>query len=195
MASEKKSTDALWGLTLLRMVVGWHFLYEGLWKFAQSGWSAVEYLRLSRWIGAPVFQWIAEQPAVLKVCDQLTMWGLVLIGLGLLSGMFARVAAAFGVLMLAFFYIAQPPFLTVGGAHHFLFLDYNAIEAVALLAVVCSPGEGLWTVAKGVWAKIRKAPAAEDVQVAMPARREVLAGTLFGILVALVVCGVWDFWK
>ena len=176
MASEKKSTGALWGLTLLRMVVGWHFLYEGLWKFAQSGWSAVEYLRLSRWIGAPVFQWIAEQPAVLKVCDQLTMWGLVLIGLGLLFGLFARVAAAFGVLMLAFFYIAQPPFLTVGGAHHFLFLDYNAIEAVALLAVVCSPGEGLWTVAKGVWAKIRKAPAAEDVQVAMPARREVLAG-------------------
>ena len=26
-------------------------------------------------------------------------------------------------------------------------------------------------------------------------RREVLAGTIFGILVALVVCGVWDFWK
>ena len=26
-------------------------------------------------------------------------------------------------------------------------------------------------------------------------RREVLAGTIFGILVALAVCGVWDFWK
>ena len=26
-------------------------------------------------------------------------------------------------------------------------------------------------------------------------RREVLAGTLFGILVAFFVCGVWDFWK
>ena len=26
-------------------------------------------------------------------------------------------------------------------------------------------------------------------------RREVVAGVLFGILVALVVCGFWDFWK
>ena len=26
-------------------------------------------------------------------------------------------------------------------------------------------------------------------------RREVLAGTVFGILVAFVVCTVWDFWK
>lgn len=26
-------------------------------------------------------------------------------------------------------------------------------------------------------------------------RREVLAGVLFGIAVALVVCGFWDFWK
>jgi len=26
-------------------------------------------------------------------------------------------------------------------------------------------------------------------------RREVLAGTIFGILVAFVVCSVWDFWK
>jgi len=26
-------------------------------------------------------------------------------------------------------------------------------------------------------------------------RREVLVGTLFGILVAFVVCAVWDFWK
>ena len=26
-------------------------------------------------------------------------------------------------------------------------------------------------------------------------RREVLAGTIFGILVALAVCAVWDFWK
>jgi len=26
-------------------------------------------------------------------------------------------------------------------------------------------------------------------------RREVFAGTLFGILMAFVVCGIWDFWK
>ena len=202
MANERTSTAALWGMTLLRLVVGWHFLYEGLWKFAQSGWSAVEYLRLSRWIGAPLFQWIAENPSVLKACDRLTMWGLVLIGLGLMSGVLARIAAAAGILMLAFFYVAQPPFLTVGGAHHFLLLDYNVVEAVALVAVACCPGAGLWTVAKAAWARLAAAAAVfgphaglwtlvktawaqqraakasgnADVQVSMPERREVLAG-------------------
>ena len=128
METDKKtSTSVLWGMTMLRMAVGWHFLYEGLWKFTQASWSAVDYLRLSRWIGAPLFQWIAENPAVLKACDQLTMWGLVLIGLGLMSGVLARAAAVAGALMLAFFYVAQPPFLTVGGAHHFLLFDYNIL--------------------------------------------------------------------
>ena len=28
-------------MTLLRMLIGWHFLYEGLWKLMQpGGWSA-----------------------------------------------------------------------------------------------------------------------------------------------------------
>ncbi len=109
----EKRTVLLWGLTLLRIVIGWHFLYEGLWKLMQPNWSAVEYLRLSRWIGAPLFQWIVENPAVLKACDQMTMWGLVAIGLGLMTGVLARVAASAGVLLLLFFYIAHPPFLTV----------------------------------------------------------------------------------
>jgi len=26
-------------------------------------------------------------------------------------------------------------------------------------------------------------------------RREVIAGTIFGILIAFIICGVWDFWK
>ena len=195
---KKTSTSVLWGMTMLRMAVGWHFLYEGLWKFTQASLSAVDYLRLSRWIGAPLFQWIAENPAVLKACDQLTMWGLVLIGLGLMSGVLARAAAVAGALMLAFFYVAQPPFLTVGGAHHFLLFDYNILEMIALAAVVCFPGAGLWEVAKAAYAKARaakggKSPAAEgaaEPTVAMPERREVIAG-LGALPVAVTFAGAF----
>jgi len=176
MDTKKTAFGAQAGMALLRMVIGWHFLYEGLWKLAQSGWSAVDYLRLSRWIGAPLFQSIAENPTLLNVCNHATMWGLALIGLGLMTGVLARAAACFGVLMLAFFYVAQPPFLVVGGAHHFLLLDYNVIEAMALVAVVCCPGPGLWTVAKALLAKIRRAKAADPASVSMPERREVIAG-------------------
>jgi len=172
------------------MVLGWHFLYEGLWKLSQSGWSAVDYLRLSRWIGSPLFQAIAEDPTWLRLCNLLTMWGLALIGLGLLSGVLARAAAGFGMLMLAFFYVAQPPFLVTGGAHHFLFLDYNVIEAVALFAVACCPGPGLWTVVKALWAKMRRAKASAPETVEMPERREVLVG-LTALPVAAAFAGAY----
>ncbi len=171
-----KNTLQTWGATMLRMALGWHFLYEGLWKLAQPGWSSAEYLRMSRWIGAPLFKWIADSPALLGVCDHAMMWGLVLIGLGLVSGVLARAAAVAGISLLALFYVAQPPFLTSGGAHHFLLLDYNIVEAMALVAVAFCPGAGLWDVARAVFARIRKAKAESPAAVQEPERRDVIAG-------------------
>ena len=182
MTTQTCSKGALWGMTLLRIVIGWHFLYEGLWKLVQpNGWSAVEYLRLSRWVGSSFFQWIAESPKVLACCDFLVQWGLVLIGLGLVFGVLARTAAGAGVLLLAFFYVAQPPFLTVGGAHHFLLFDYNVIEIVALAAVIGQPGAGLCPVVgpflKRLWLRrVKKAPDEAVAEVSMPERREMMAG-------------------
>ena len=174
-----KQTLQTWGMTVLRMAIGWHFLYEGLWKFSQpGGWSSVEYLRMSRWIGAPLFHWIAGNPTVLSICDQATMWGLTLIGLGLITGVLARVAAPFGILLLAFFYVAQPPFLTSGGMHHFLLLDYNVVEAFALAAVMFSPGAGLWEVARAAWRWFarRRTGAAAEADVQESDRRNLIAG-------------------
>ena len=172
-----RQTLQAWGMAMLRMAIGWHFLYEGLWKLAQpGGWSSAEYLRMSRWIGAPLFHWIAGNQAVLNICDQATMWGLTLIGLGLITGVLARVAAPFGILLLAFFYVAQPPFLTSGGAHHFLLLDYNVVEAFALAAVMFNPGAGLWEIAKAVCARLRSRKADSEVSVREPDRRDLIAG-------------------
>lgn len=131
-------------VTVLRMLIGWHFLYEGLFKLAQpGGWSAAGYLRMSNWIGAPLFHHIAETPGLLRACDLLNMWGLTLIGLGLILGVLIRPAAVSGILLLAFYYVAQPPFLAGTGTGHYLWIDRNAIEAGALLVVVLLPSYGL----------------------------------------------------
>ena len=37
---EKLSRGALVAITVLRVFVGWHFLYEGLTKLNSAGWSA-----------------------------------------------------------------------------------------------------------------------------------------------------------
>jgi len=36
------------GITVLRVVVGWHFLYEGIAKLSSLSWSAAGYLKQPR---------------------------------------------------------------------------------------------------------------------------------------------------
>ncbi len=167
-----------WMLVLLRISLGWHFLYEGLWKLAQGGnWSCQSYLRMSRWIAAPLFNAMAENPTVVSVCDQLMMWGLVAIGLGLITGVLARWAAIAGAAMMAMFYIAMPPFTVSGGYHHYLYVDTMVIEALAFIVVAVFPGPGLWTVAKAIFKKKSATePAKDDAEVADQGRRDMIAG-------------------
>ena len=37
-------------LSLLRVLVGWHLLYEGMAKLANSNWTSAAYLLDSKWI-------------------------------------------------------------------------------------------------------------------------------------------------
>ncbi len=138
-------------VTVLRMLVGWHFLYEGLAKLVQpGGWSAAGYLRMSKWFAAPLFHHIAETPALLRACDLLNMWGLTMIGLALILGVLVRPAAICGILLLAFYYIAHPPFLAWAAEGHFLWIDRNVVEAAALAVVALLPSAdlGAWLAAR-----------------------------------------------
>jgi hypothetical protein len=44
------SKAPVWILSALRMLVGWHFLYEGIVKLASPSWSAGPYLLESTWV-------------------------------------------------------------------------------------------------------------------------------------------------
>ena len=73
-------------IVVLRVLIGWHFLYEGLSKLTTPGWSASGYLLQSRGPFASLFRWMAADPNVLSTVNQLNMWGLTAIGLGLVLG-------------------------------------------------------------------------------------------------------------
>ena len=53
------SNIQLWMLVILRVSIGWHFLYEGFSKIYTPGWTSAGYLEVSRWIFADFFKWIA----------------------------------------------------------------------------------------------------------------------------------------
>lgn len=123
-------------LIALRLAIGWHFLYEGLVKLLSASWTSSGYLMDSKGFMAPVFQSMASTPEVLKVVDFLNEWGLVLIGLGLILGMFTRVAAVAGMVLLAFYYLSHPPFIGYSYAlpseGSYFIVDKILIELIAL---------------------------------------------------------------
>jgi uncharacterized membrane protein YphA (DoxX/SURF4 family) len=135
-------------LTGVRILIGWHFLYEGVAKLMTPQWSSAGFLKQSQWLLSDTFQWIASDPAALQVVDLLNVWGLIFIGLGLFVGLFTRIAATAGIVLLSLYYIASPPFIgspgeTAGGAH-FLFVNMNLIEAMTLALLVLTPKQLLY---------------------------------------------------
>ena len=130
-------------LLLLRVGIGWHFLYEGLAKLLSPHWSAVSFLLDSTGPFAPVFRALAAYPAILQMVDQLNIWGLLLIGAGLMFGLLTRASALCGVVLLALYYLASPPWFQSPGMTfpegHSLLINRNLVELFALLLVAVLP--------------------------------------------------------
>lgn len=97
-------------ITILRMAIGWHFLYEGITKLMMEGWTAAPYLNGSMGIFSGFYHWLGSSTALLKIVDLLNIYGLILIGLCLAFGFGTRIAALLGGLLLTLYYFAYPPF-------------------------------------------------------------------------------------
>jgi uncharacterized membrane protein YphA (DoxX/SURF4 family) len=130
-------------LALLRIVVGWHFLYEGLTKLLNPGWTSAGYLKSSTGLFAGFFQWLASQEELIGLVDILNVWGLLAIGLALMLGVFVRPAAAGGMVLLASYYLAYPPLFSPGAGGvaegNYLIVNKNLVELCALCVVAAFP--------------------------------------------------------
>ncbi len=134
------SRVSIWLLTIIRIAIGWHFLYEGIVKAPCRHLELGPYLAGSRWIFAPLFQWMADSSGIIAVVDFLNIWGMILIGLGLMLGLFTRWASAGGALMLIFYFLAYPPIpgymIGVPIEGSYLWVNRTLIELLVLLAFI-----------------------------------------------------------
>jgi uncharacterized membrane protein YphA (DoxX/SURF4 family) len=152
-------TAALVGIAFLRVAIGWHFLYEGLAKLLDPGWTAAGYLRSSEWLLADLFHWMAETPNVLPVVDLLNVWGLILIGAALMLGVFTRLASLAGIFLLALYYAAHPPlpgFEQTTAEGSYLIVNKNVVEMVALLVLAIAPASGFAGLGRYLAAALRR---------------------------------------
>lgn len=142
MEGAKLSRGPMIAITVLRVVVGWHFLYEGLAKLTSPSWSSAGYLRQARGPFADQFRWLASQPDMLANADLITMWGLTLIGLLLMLGLFTRLASLAGIGFILLFYLATPPFVgyfyAIPTEGSYLVVNKNVVELCALVVVLVS---------------------------------------------------------
>ncbi len=136
-------------LTGLRMLVGWHFLYEGIAKLMTHGWSAKAYLTGTRWIFSDLFHQMAASDGVMRVVDFLNIWGLILIGLSLMLGLFVRWSSIAGAVLLLFYFVAYPPIpgYTMGTVTEgsYLWVNKTLIELVILLVFTAIPVDFFWS--------------------------------------------------
>jgi uncharacterized membrane protein YphA (DoxX/SURF4 family) len=129
-------------LAMLRIVIGWHFLYEGLSKVLDPTWSSKLFLEGSRWIFGDLFRWMVSGDTGLWLVDHANAWGLTLIGVFLILGLATRIASWLGVTMLLMYYLAYPPFggLSYGALAegNYLIVNKNLVELFALMLLAFS---------------------------------------------------------
>lgn len=139
----KYSDWQLVALIALRVLIGWHFLYEGITKLMNPQWSAASFLLESKWIFAGIYKAIAGNPSVLSVVNALNTWGLILIGLGLISGCLTRTATVAGMVLILLYYFCNPPFIglyyAIPSEGNYLIVNKNLIEMAALFVLLIFP--------------------------------------------------------
>ncbi|MBI1764597.1 MAG: DoxX family membrane protein [Acidobacteria bacterium] len=130
-------------LIALRTLIGWHFLYEGYYKFRLPGWSA-DGTRLSAWTSAGYLKAATGPLAALFQrmldagwagwLDRTVKISLVLIGLSLMLGLFTRIGCWGALLLLSLFYLLMVPLAGTqqpGSEGAYLLVNKTLIEAAA----------------------------------------------------------------
>jgi uncharacterized membrane protein YphA (DoxX/SURF4 family) len=140
---EKLSQLPIIALVILRLAIGWHFLYEGAVKLFDPNWTSAAFLAESQWLFSGVFHAIVQNETLLNIVDFMNVWGLILIGLALFFGCLSRTASVFGVLLLALYYIASPALISsgtgIGTEGNYLLINKNIVELIALVVLALVP--------------------------------------------------------
>ena len=174
--TNKYSKFQLIFLVVLRIAIGWHFLYEGIVKLFMVNWSAASYLENSRWIFSGFFKWIAANPTVLNLVDFLMVCGLILIGLGLMLGALTRIATWSGIFILTLFYVAYPPFIGldygVPSEGMYLIVNKNLIELLTLLLLARFSTGHIWGLDRFYKMLSKEKSTMHDVNANIPVQNE-----------------------
>lgn len=121
-------------LLFLRLALGWIFLYAGMTKILDPNWSAAGFLKSAQtlpWL----FSWFAG-PQNIGWVNFSNEWGQTLVGLALISGVFIRIAAPSGILLMILYYLPTLNFPYVGKGTTSFIVDQHFIFILVFLLLL-----------------------------------------------------------
>lgn len=83
--------------------MGWLMFYAGITKVLDPEWTAAGYLKGAK-LFAGFYQWFL-QPDVLPMVNFINEWGLTLLGVSLIFGIFVRISSLLGVVLMLLYYL------------------------------------------------------------------------------------------
>ncbi|MDO8183376.1 MAG: DoxX family protein [bacterium] len=119
-------------LALLRIAMGALFLYAGVSKLLNPAWSAAGFLKVATTF-PQIYAWFAL-PANIGWVNLLNEWGLVLLGVSLIVGLWVRWSALLGIVLMALYYFPILNFPYVGD--HSFIVDEHIIYIASLLVLI-----------------------------------------------------------
>lgn len=135
----KTKTQTKYALVFLRVALGWLFFYAGLAKILNPEWTSAGYLSGAKTFPG-LFQWFASAGNIEWV-DFLNEWGLLLIGLSLILGLFVRYSSYAGIAMMVLYWLPSLDFPYVD--HGILVDDHVVYILVFYVFIKAKAGEHL----------------------------------------------------
>ncbi len=108
--------------------MGWLMFYAGITKVLDSNWSAEGYLQSAKTF-AGFYNWLA-QPDLLPSVNFINEWGLILLGVSLILGVFVRLSSIGGAVLMLLYYFPVLDF-PYPNPHSYL-VDEHIIYALVL---------------------------------------------------------------
>lgn len=139
MSIEKNNITST--ITILRILVGWHFLYEGIVKIYNPDWTAYGYLVTAQGPFKPFFDLMLGE-SIIPWVNILNMAALTIVGITLILGIYERLGAFIGIGLLTIYYLAQPSFpglAQVNVEGNYWFVNKNLIELLVCVLLFQFP--------------------------------------------------------
>lgn len=125
---------------ILRILMGWTFLYAGLWQIRDNFDTAGFLDHVVTFHNAFA---VFATPTMLPITDFLVKWGHLLIGLSLISGLLVRISGPFGVLLMIVYYFAHMKFPYIEESINYL-VDYHLVYATVLVYLIKHRAGHVW---------------------------------------------------